>query len=604
MKNITIKDMTLENFKGITYFHLNPEGRNASIFAHNKVGKTTVFDAFLWCLTDKDSLGNTRFDIIPHDKNHQQIHHLETKVKLSLNVDDKTIVLQKNLQEKWTRPRGQKEEVYSGTEKSYEIDGMDVNQKDYKARINKIIPDEQVFKLLTNIRFFNEQLSWKERRDLLFQLIPAFDQKTFIQQHEKYESLKLIHDLDSFEKTSAKAIKDLQIQQVKTAAKAEELENFLKNESKVDEAGLRKVLEAGAKEVAELRKKLSKLVTERELIPESSNIKRNALINDLTAKKEMLKVQIGNLESELKALSTKIDINDKLTNDLRKTVIEKKTALKKFSVSPNCQTCEQPIPDQKKDAIAKKYRADTNNEIAEMVKRGRALVLSLDMDKLIVLDLQELVSKKHTEQVRIEEELNMIVETKNNDDNNNTELQAKIEKKQKEIERKEAAFEKPRQELAKIEQSIYAKKRIAELRTEYEETGRQIIMLEQQLSLIKDFRIEKNKLLTEPLNTLFALNQFELFETSQDGSETETCKTLVDGARYEGNANNADRIRSGLELCNIFSKHYQVCFPIFLDNAESICDMVETEAQLIQLIVSKGQMELAVKFEEKQGKLW
>ena len=50
MKKILIKKMKICNFKGIKELEVNFDGSNFSVFGANGVGKTTLVDAFCWCL--------------------------------------------------------------------------------------------------------------------------------------------------------------------------------------------------------------------------------------------------------------------------------------------------------------------------------------------------------------------------------------------------------------------------------------------------------------------------------------------------------------------------------------------------------------------------
>jgi len=51
-----ILDLTLHNFKGIRFFNLNTNGQDTNIYGDNATGKTTLADAFMWLLFNKDSL--------------------------------------------------------------------------------------------------------------------------------------------------------------------------------------------------------------------------------------------------------------------------------------------------------------------------------------------------------------------------------------------------------------------------------------------------------------------------------------------------------------------------------------------------------------------
>ena len=86
MKTITLQTLSLKNFKGIKDFSFAPQGQNATIYGENATGKTSIYDALLWLLFDKDSAGRKDFDIKPYDASGQPIHFLESEVEAELNI--------------------------------------------------------------------------------------------------------------------------------------------------------------------------------------------------------------------------------------------------------------------------------------------------------------------------------------------------------------------------------------------------------------------------------------------------------------------------------------------------------------------------------------
>ena len=55
------------------------------------------------------------------------------------------------------------------------------------------------------------------------------------------------------------------------------------------------------------------------------------------------------------------------------------------------------------------------------------------------------------------------------------------------------------------------------------------------------------------------------------------------------NANTASQINAGLDIINTLGDHFNVKMPIFIDNRESINELLNTENQLVNLIVSKDK---------------
>lgn len=97
-----------------------------------------------------------------------------------------------------------------------------------------------------------------------------------------------------------------------------------------------------------------------------------------------------------------------------------------------------------------------------------------------------------------------------------------------------------------------------------------------------------------------SLVNFKLFEIQKNGEINEICEATVDGVPFSTDLNNAARINAGLEIINTLSKHYQVVAPIFVDNAESVNQIADTEAQQIALVVSRDKALTIEKLTEEE----
>jgi hypothetical protein len=125
-----------------------------------------------------------------------------------------------------------------------------------------------------------------------------------------------------------------------------------------------------------------------------------------------------------------------------------------------------------------------------------------------------------------------------------------------------------------------------------ESTGRYIAQkiadIEKDEYIINEFIKEKRIDLDVRINRLFLNVQFQLFEYTIIGSELETCIPFVDGVHFES-ANTASQINAGLEIINVISRFYNVTAPIFIDRRESVNQIIKTDAQIINLTVTKSK---------------
>jgi hypothetical protein len=153
----------------------------------------------------------------------------------------------------------------------------------------------------------------------------------------------------------------------------------------------------------------------------------------------------------------------------------------------------------------------------------------------------------------------------------------------------------------KIEQMIYLMNKIsldcvdilAEETKALESTARylaqQIATIERDEDTLKAFTKAKITEAEARINRLFSKVQFQLFDYTIEGNESETCIPFVDGVNFQS-ANTASQINAGLEIINVISQFYNVTAPIFIDRRESVNEITKTEAQIINLTVTKSKV--------------
>ncbi len=187
-------------------------GHDTTISGRNRLFKTTIMDSFGWLMFGKDSTDRTDFGVKTKDKEGKEIPMIEHEVigKLAIwDADDndlpRIMILKKTLREKWTKPRGQAETVFSGNETIYNVDAVPCTEKEYKIKVDSICK-ESLFKLLTNPAYF-PALNWTVQRSSLFSLIPEVSNQEIVEaiplkakQQGKFDELfKIINAQKSME---------------------------------------------------------------------------------------------------------------------------------------------------------------------------------------------------------------------------------------------------------------------------------------------------------------------------------------------------------------------------------------------------------------------
>lgn len=150
---IKIKKLTTLNFKGIKgerVIEFSPS--ITQILGANKTGKTTVADAFRWCLFGVNSEGRNVFGVRTKDANGNVIPDLPHEVTVVLEVDGREVELKRCLLEKWTKKRNSEERELS-LPTSYYIDGQKYTATDYEEYI-KTMCKPSLFMLLSTPSYF------------------------------------------------------------------------------------------------------------------------------------------------------------------------------------------------------------------------------------------------------------------------------------------------------------------------------------------------------------------------------------------------------------------------------------------------------------------
>jgi exonuclease SbcC len=136
-------------------------------------------------------------------------------------------------------------------------------------------------------------------------------------------------------------------------------------------------------------------------------------------------------------------------------------------------------------------------------------------------------------------------------------------------------------------------KRVAELQTEEKDLAQRLADLEAIEFTIQEFTRVKIDTLESQINHKFRYARFKLFDRQVNGQEVECCETMYKGVVW-GSMNTAARVLVGIDIINVLSAHYGVSAPIFLDNRESVTSIPDTDAQIVNLIVSPEDKKLRV----------
>ncbi|WP_339212989.1 AAA family ATPase [Solibacillus sp. FSL W8-0372] len=396
MKKIELIFIKLRNFKGISKLDVDLKRENARIYGDNATGKTTVFDAFLWLLFDKDSNNDSKFALQTLTGSGLKVHNLEHTVEGTFLVDGVEVHLKKIYKEKWTKKRGQAHQEFSGYTTDHYVDEVPVNKKEYVAKVESIV-QEDVFKLLTSPTYFNENVKWQERRNILLAVCGDISDEDVIASDPTLAKLNDVlsgKSIEDMKKIIASRKKHINAELEKIPVRIDEIHKMIP-EVQVDDTALKAKVEKLETEINGLKDQryhitngsavLDKQHELKELEMQLADFKRTfeadskqdiyklqTRIQELQGNVQIIKAEIrmndmdkNDAEREIKAFTDRISNNEQSMQRLREEFALLKKQEFEYNDECECPTCNQPLPEEQVEAVRAEALAQFNERISK-----------------------------------------------------------------------------------------------------------------------------------------------------------------------------------------------------------------------------------------------
>lgn len=648
MKTIKLKSLALVNFKGVRSFEVSFDSDVVSIQGGNATGKTTLYDAYLWLLFGKDSAGrgdgNGGFNVKTLGQDGKPIYRLEHSVTGVFDIDGREIKLQRSLVEKWSKKNGSNEETMNDEQQYFINDVRCGTKKEYQAEISEIIP-ENVFRMITNPHYF-PRLSADDQKSMLLEMAGSISDEDVAATDERFMALldhingnsliKFAQELAAKKKSCNDALKTIPAS-IETAQKLmPEIEDWAVLEAEladkkkaladidaqltdlnntISQANKRKsdlIRLKGAKEMA--------LTTRQNDLRIQANADHNKAKADLQALESQLATLQRNIDSkrgelvEVQANITKLDERRNALVDEFKA-IAKETYTEPADGSLVCPTCGEPLRGEnlaKQREILRgnfeQHKADRQKAIqAKGVPTRKALDQAkedeirlkgqiaayedsaLELKGRIEYAKQHIPTAKNADElIKIDPECvaltNEIAELENK---LNAEIQPADVSELKEAKSmlSESIAELNRR-LGKHDTILRCQKEIEELEEKRVANNQAITDLERWEDTYTRFLKAKDEILMQRINGLFSYVSFSFLKEQKNGGERLTCYCTVNGIPYP-DVNAAGKLNAGLDIINAICRTKGITAPIFIDNAESVNEIIPTISQVVNLRVSK-----------------
>ena len=644
MNSIKIKSLTLENFKCHRNLVLHFNGGNASIYGDNATGKTSIYDALTWLLFGKDSHGNgeKNIEIKPLGEDGEvKDHNAITAVEAVLLVNGEEVTFRRTYQEVWSTKRGSAEPTYDGNTSEYYIDGVPLKKYAFTEAVGALV-SEDAFRMLTSVSHFADGISWQNRREVLFSVANVAGDREIMLNDEKFFPL-----IEGMGKLSLEDYKKKLLSEKRTfvgaktdiPARISECQKTIEDVDGMDFGAARAKIEALTAEKEAFESQL--LALERNTAAEGKRMEIREAQLELTALDNENKAYRASqmagapdtaaMRNNLMRLRTQHDTkkrrveNEKayiesLDRDIASARSRWIAVNGESFAGGNCPTCGQTLPTAQLKAAADSFEAQkakrlreieqTANankeakaaaldritsaeaEIAELesaITKEAGMLTAAESDVVSLEDIVGYAEKREAIQRKIDalngELADIMTDT--------TSARAKLIGQISEIKNEVSSWNAY---LGKESLLEYSRKRIEELQEDARRAAEKLDELEGMLFLIDEYSRYKTQFVEDSINSMFRIARFRLFREQANGGVEDRCDVVLDGIPYI-NLNSAAKTNVGIDIINTLSTAYGVSVPLFVDNAESVTKLENSNNQIIRLVVSEEDKKLRCEYE-------
>ncbi len=642
MKEIILKRIELTNFKGQAHRVEEFQAGENYIYGANGTGKTSVFDAFLWLLFGKDSKGQSeeKAKIKMLDPDGNPVWHTDNSVEATLLVDGVELTLKRTYQEKWRKPKGQVDAVYDGQKTVYSWNGNEkISAAEYKRRISELV-DEELFKLITDPRYF-ASLKPDKRREIVLAMagdvtpeeirrsdpeLRSFDPGRSITETKQVAMstrLRCIHERDNYPARIDELMQQRTRKEAAVAVLMDHKDEYYRQVLSEANDHLRKLeeMQGDASQRVEAIMAANQLriqkLSQIERYKAQKQAEADASVREYNEQNADLQRHIDKLKMKVEHGLEQLDHSNKKLQELREVTVTAREHITKIRAEEPpvfgavcCDKCGQELPNQEaeREKLIEKWRSLQRKKIEELTEdgndayqKGLALKAEIAEKEADIEDAKRQISKLE-EKITVDrgyypvdfsndkvlqEMIDSIPPEQSVSDEITAQNNRILAQKNRYLqEREEAVTALKRYDMIPVyQEDIKAiNERCAALEKESLEINQRIADQEQIIYLCDVWTKARTELLNAKVADNFQLVEFKMFNYTQEGNPVPTCEITVNGVDYTA-LNTASTINAGLDIINALISYYQIKAPIFIDNRESVTMITAPDTQIINLSV-------------------
>lgn len=647
MKQLILKKIKISNFRGRNIEVAFGE-KQTRISGRNGIGKSTIFYSWAWLLTGWTDPYNVKNANLFDNRVPLSPDTPTASVLAEISLDGYDYTLERQAIAKFVRKRSTNEwEKSSSDEYRFFIDGVEMSAQGYTSWLESNICPIANMQFLVSGEFFAALVEddKKRAREVLEGVCGEVRPEDFKGDYSAIEEDMKRFPISVIEDRIKAEMKPLKARMAEIPAIIDSKEATLAEYEQIDYDSLLKEIESKKADIEQIDatilgqgKAIEPIMGERnriyDLINDKSMMLYDAKIvhnNREMAKVSAVKARLDEAKrgciEVLKRNEAKKANHEAMVRDLeavklllstyeqtRENLLAERDAIKaRVFTEESCAYCGQELPYEKQEEARARFNAKKQKDLEDVVARGKANNVSIENHKDKISYLEEAIAKGYTLEDTPD---TLALETEYKEAQSafvpfeSTSEYARLSKEIDDLKAtlpaiptndNEALTNAKRMLIGELEtlnrryglkaKADSIREEIAKLQVEQRQVGSEIARLEGKIDKCKEYAQEKADIISFRVNGKLNDCKIEMWSTLKSGEVVGDCVILNKDGVKVSSTNGADKGLISIDLQKLFMRRYNVCLPIFLDEASIYDDShlpYNEEYQSIYLFASNS----------------
>ena len=623
MKQLILKKIKISNFRGRN-IEVEFGEKQTRISGRNGIGKSTIFYSWAWLLTGWTDPYNVKNANLFDNRVPLSPDTPTASVLAEISLDGYDYTLERQAIAKFVRNRSTNEwEKSSSDEYRFFIDGVEMSAQGYTSWLESNICPIANMQFLVSGEFFAALVEddKKRAREVLEGICGEVRPEDFKGDYSVIEEDMKRFPISVIEDRIKAEMKPLKARMAEIPAIIDSKQVTLAEYEQIDYDSLLKEIESKKADIEQIdasilgqgkaiepimgeRNRIYDLINDKSMMLYEAKIAHN---NRETAKISAVKSQLDEAKRKNASVARENEMakanfdaicrevesqkrNLKMFEDMRNELLEQRDEIKARVFSEvTCSYCGQELPYDKQEEMRQVFNERKQKELELIVAKGRKNNESISVTKETIAKLEELIAKGYTtlevqdlsaleEQYRVAQTAFVPFES--------TSEYARLSKEIDDLKAtlpeiptndNEALTNAKRMLIGELEtlNRRYGLKSKADAirleiemhRNEQRTIGSEIARLEGKIDKCKEYAQEKADIISFRVNGKLNDCKIEMWSTLKSGEVVGDCVILNKDGVKVSSTNGADKGLISIDLQKLFMRRYNVCLPIFLDEA-------------------------------------